>query len=215
MAPVTPPGFDRLSPFAVTVRRPEEVLQLNLDRYAVVILANVGNPSDALVSRLEQYVGDGGNLLIFVGDAVRPLRVQHPAAQGRQGSASRRAGSRDRPAAGGGGQADGRPTSSADLLAGPGLQRRRGEPHPAVANVRQMTRQPAPPSISRYMPIKLRNKQGEFGRAVAYYSNQQPAIAERAFGQGKVMLVNTSADASWNYLVYTSEYLVLMQELLR
>src|SRR5262249_46954213 len=56
VAPVTPPGFDRLSPFAVTVRRPEEVLQLNLDRFAVVVLANVGNLSDSLVSRLEQYV---------------------------------------------------------------------------------------------------------------------------------------------------------------
>src|SRR5262249_61117734 len=72
-----------------------------------------------------------------------------------------------------------------------------------------------PPSISRYMPVKLQNKQGELGKAVAYYSNSQPAISERSFGQGKVMLVNTSADASWNYLVYTSEYIVLVQELLR
>ena len=50
----TPRGFDRLSPFAATVRRPDEVLQLNLDRFAAVLLTNVGNLSDALVSRLEQ-----------------------------------------------------------------------------------------------------------------------------------------------------------------
>ena len=78
-----------------------------------------------------------------------------------------------------------------------------------------MTREAAPPSISRYMPMKLRNKTSEFGRPVAFLSNQQPAICERTFGQGKVMVVNTSADASWSYLVYTSEYIVLMQELMR
>ena len=85
VAPVTPPGFDRLSPFAVTVRRPEEVLKLNLDQYAVVILANVGNPSDALVSRLEQYVGDGGNLLIFVGDSVVPYEYNTRLLKGGKG----------------------------------------------------------------------------------------------------------------------------------
>jgi hypothetical protein len=55
---------------------------------------------------------------------------------------------------------------------------------------------------------------GELGRPVAYLSNKQPLACEHTFGQGKVMLVGTSADASWNYLVYTSEYLVLVQELL-
>jgi hypothetical protein len=65
------------------------------------------------------------------------------------------------------------------------------------------------------MPMKLRGKQAEFGRAVAILSNQQPCICEKSFGQGKVMLVCTSADASWNYLVYTGEYLVLVQELMR
>jgi hypothetical protein len=107
------------------------------------------------------------------------------------------------------------PEKAADLLFGLSYSAAGTEPHPAVMNVRQMTRQPAPPSISRYMPVKLRNKQGELGRAVAYYTNQQPAIVERSFGQGKVLLFSTSADAGWNYLVYTSEYIVLMQELMR
>ena len=226
IAPRTPPGFERLSPFAVTVRRPEEVLQLNLERFAVVVLANLGNPSDALVSRLEQYVGDGGNLLIFVGDAVAPYEYNTKLLKSGKGllpcELAAATGLLPAEAVS---QAKAAPAKSAELLHG--LVYAASEPHPAVANVRQMTRQPAPPSVSRWMPLKLvpltppspsggeGAVKGEFGRAVAYLSNRQPLACERVFGQGKVLLVGTSADASWNYLVYTSEYLVLVQELLR
>jgi hypothetical protein len=216
VAPVTPPGFDRLSPFAVTVRRPDELLQVNLDHYAVVILANVGNFSDSLVSRLEQYVGDGGNLLIFAGDAVVPYEYNTKLLKAGKGllpgELEAAIGLRPDEAAS---QAKTSPNKAGELLLGLSFSAAGAELHPAVGNVRQMTRQPAPPSISRYMPVKLQGKQGVFGRPVAYYSNSQPAICERSFGQGKVMLVNTSADASWSYLVYTSEYIVLVQELLR
>lgn len=214
IAPRTPPGFERLSPFAVTVRRPEEVLQLNLERYAVVVLANVGNPSDALVSRLEQYVGDGGNLLIFVGDAVAPYEYNTKLLKAGKGllpcELEAAIGLSPAEALS---QTKTAPDKSAELLHG--LVYTASEPHPAVANVRQLTRQPAPPSISRWMPLQLTGKAGEFGRAVVYLGKRQPLACERSFGQGKVMLVGTSADASWNYLVYTSEYLVLVQELLR
>lgn len=205
-APATPPGFDRLSPFAATVRRPEDVLQLNLDQYAVVILTNVGNLSDSLVSRLEQYVGDGGKLLIFVGEAVSPYEYNTRLLKGGKGllPGELEAAVAVRP------EEPVKPRFLGLGYSAPGV-----EPHSAVANIRQMTRQPAPPSISRRMPIKLRNRQGELGRALAWYTDGQPALVERTFGQGKVMLLGTSADASWNYLVYTSEYIVLVQELLR
>jgi hypothetical protein len=216
VAPVTPPGFDRLSPFAVTVRRPEEVLKLNLDQYAVVILANVGNPSEALISRLEHYVGDGGKLLILVGDAVAPYEYNTRLLKGGKGLLpGELEAAVGLPPEEASKQALAAPEKAADLLFGLSYSAAGTEPHPAVANVRQMTRQPTPPSVSRYLPIKPRNKSGELGRAVAWYTNQQPAIVERSFGQGQVLLINTSADASWNYLVYSGEYLVLMQELLR
>ncbi|MBL8792544.1 MAG: VWA domain-containing protein [Planctomycetia bacterium] len=214
IAPRTPPGFERLSPFAVTVRRPEEVLQLNLERFAVVVLTNLGNPSEGLVSRLEQYVGDGGNLLIFVGDAVTPYEYNTKLLKAGKGllPCELEAATGLAPAEALS-QAKATPAKSAELLHG--LVYAASEPHPAVANVRQLTRQPAPPSVSRWMPFKLNGKTGEFGRPVVFLGNRQPLACERAFGQGKVMLVGTSADASWNYLVYTSEYLVLVQELLR
>lgn len=217
IAPRTPKGFERLSPFAVTVRRPEEVLQLNLERFAVVVLANVGSPSDSLVSRLEQYVGDGGNLLIFVGDAVAPYDYNTRllkagkgllpcALESPTGLAPAEAMARVKAA----------PDKSTELLHG--LIYTASEPHPAVANVRHITRQPAPPSVSRWMPLKpIPPASGgltEPGRPVIYLGQRQPLACERGFGQGKVLLVGTSADASWNYLVYTSEYPVLVQELL-
>lgn len=212
IAPRTPAGFDRLTPFAVTTRRPEEVLQLNLERFAVVALVNVGSPSDALVSRLEQYVSDGGSAIIFVGDVVAPYDYNTKLGRAGKGLLPCEL----EPAVG---------LSPADVVAKAktpekadgllhGLSYTASEPHPAVANVRQMIRQPTPPSVSRWMPFKLHRKDGETANAVAHLSNKQPLVCERSFGQGKVMLVGTSADASWNYLVYTSEYLVLIQELM-
>jgi hypothetical protein len=221
IAPRTPPGFERLAPFAVTVRRPDEVLQVNLERFAVVVLANVGNLSDALVSRLEQYVGDGGNLLLFVGDAVVPYEYNTKLLKSGKGllpcELQAPVGV---PPAEALAQMKANPEKAAALLQG--LVYAASEPHPAVANVRQLTRQPAPASVSRWMPMKLvplapssARGEGDLGRPVVYLANRQPLACERRFGQGKVLLVGTSADASWNYLVYTSEYLVLMQELLR
>jgi hypothetical protein len=230
IAPRTPPGFDRLSPFAVTVSRPEDVLQRNLDSYALVIMANVGlgDRGEAFVSRLEQYVSDGGRLLIFSGDAVTPYEYNtrllkagkgllpcelQPAIGLRPEEVLKQAAAQQAaliPVALVDGDKGKRESLFGLTFASAGV-----EPHPAVGNVRQGTREPAPPSISRYMPLKLRDKGTEFGRPVAFLSNNQPVIAERTFGQGKVVLVGTSADSSWNYLVYTSEYLVLMQELLR
>jgi hypothetical protein len=228
IAPRTPPGFDRLSPFAVTVCRPEDLLQRNLDSYAVVIMANVGSFGDAFVSRLEQYVSDGGRLLIFAGDAVAPyeyntrllkagrglLPCELQAATGlRPEEAVKQMGALPaafHPVA----LADG-DKGKRESLFSLTYARAGADPHPAVGNVRQGTREPAPPSISRHMPLKLRDQGIEYGRPVAFLTNNQPVIAERSFGQGTVVLVGTSADSSWNYLVYTSEYLVLMQELLR
>ena len=213
IAPRTPPGFDRLAPFATVVKRPEDVLQLNLERFAVVALVNVGSPGEALVSRLEQYVGDGGSLIIFAGDAVAPYEYNARLGKAGKGllpcelepAVGRRTGEAPAPAQDPGKKGD-------SLL---GVVFSAGEPHPATANIRQMTRQAAPASVSRWMPFKLQGKAGELGKAVAFLSNQQPLICERSFGQGKVMFVATSADASWNYLVYTGEYLVLVQELMR
>lgn len=198
ISPRTPPGFDRLAPFAVTVRRPDEVLSLNLERFAVVALANVAAPSETLVSRLEQYVGDGGSLIVFVGDRVTPYEYNAKLGKGGKGLLPC-----DLETASG--------VTPVEAVKSEKLHGLVFDTHPAVANVRQMTRQAAPPSISRWMPFKLR----EGARLVASLSNRQPFVCERPFGQGNVMLVGTSADASWTYLVYTSEYLVLMQELTR
>jgi Aerotolerance regulator N-terminal/von Willebrand factor type A domain len=216
IAPAAPPGFDRLSPFAVTVRRPDQVLQLSLDSYAVVVLTNVGRLTDAFVSRLEQYVSDGGRLLIFVGEGVTPYEYNTLLYKGGRGllpcelvepvgltpAQARQAAAQD-------------PAKADAVLFSLAYAEGGAAPHPAVADVRHFTRRPAPPSISRYMRLKLRQSADDAALPVAFYSNHEPAICTRPFGQGRVMLVGTSADASWNYLAYTGEYLVLVQELMR
>jgi hypothetical protein len=175
IAPVTPPGFDRLSRYAVSVRNPSGVFELNMDEFGVVVLANVGNLTDGLTKRLEQYVADGGRLLIFVGDAVKPYEYNTKLLNGGAGllpceltdavglsprDAARRTdlqsvrepGDNDSPVG-----LQIRPTKNEDethavlfelVYGGVGVA-----PHPAVANVRQMTKTAAPPSISRYMPV--------------------------------------------------------------
>ncbi|MBY0231812.1 MAG: BatA domain-containing protein [Gemmataceae bacterium] len=56
------------APFALSAIAPAEVAAQKLDSYPLIVLANVEKLSDAAVEKLEQYVDEGGKLLVFLGD---------------------------------------------------------------------------------------------------------------------------------------------------
>ena len=64
----TPEG--QREPFRIQAVGPSEVAGAELSKFPLVVLANVERMSDNAVEKLEDYVGEGGKLLVFLGDKV-------------------------------------------------------------------------------------------------------------------------------------------------
>src|SRR5439155_7607582 len=58
------------SPIQMKVESPAALGSLDLNKYPLIILANVQRLSEDAVTRLENYVDRGGSLLVFLGDKV-------------------------------------------------------------------------------------------------------------------------------------------------
>ncbi len=69
-APPTAPGRERVSAFTVSTMTWEKAQSENFADYTVIVLANVKEPTEGLVSRLSFYVREGGTLITFTGERV-------------------------------------------------------------------------------------------------------------------------------------------------
>jgi hypothetical protein len=76
--------------------------------------------------------------------------------------------------------------------------------------------------VKKYMPMMLKGEgggEGEgaviYGRALANLSSGEVLMAERMYGRGSAVAVNTTADGSWNTFGSSVDYPVFMQEFLR
>ncbi len=58
--------------FAPTIRTPEDLRKIPLEGYHLIYLINIPELAPDAVSALEKYVGEGGGLIWYMGDAVRP-----------------------------------------------------------------------------------------------------------------------------------------------
>jgi hypothetical protein len=58
------------APFQVEAVSPAEVAEKELSKFPLVVLANVERLTENAVEKLEEYVAEGGNLLVFLGDRV-------------------------------------------------------------------------------------------------------------------------------------------------
>ncbi|KKK84549.1 hypothetical protein LCGC14_2782220, partial [marine sediment metagenome] len=85
--------------------------------------------------------------------------------------------------------------------------------HPALARLVDHGGSEAA-AVRRFVPLTLPADEDE-DRAVLKLNDGTPAIVEKDFGAGRVLLSNTTVSPSWNYLPATSEFVVLVQELLR
>jgi hypothetical protein len=64
----TPEG--QREPFSVQAISPAEVAAAELSKFPLVVMANVERLTENAVEKLEDYVADGGNLVVFLGDRV-------------------------------------------------------------------------------------------------------------------------------------------------
>ena len=192
VVPPTHPGLAKLSHFAADVIQPSQLARVNIDDYAVVVLAGIDLRDEATVGKLERYVSDGGALWIFLGPRVnlhdynkllyKDGRGLLPAGLGEQVV-----------------QAATKP-----VFPRFGMTR-----HPAMAALTDHGGSQAA-AFRRYVPLAAGG-----AKAVLELSDGTAGIVEKDFGRGRVLLTNTTVGSQWTHLPAVSEFTVMVQELLR
>jgi hypothetical protein len=195
LVPVSPETAADYFVKANTVTAPE-LAQARLDDYDAVILANVSDCSEATLKSIQQYLRRGGGLMIFPGDKVDVTFYNEqlfnrlkflPASLGTAR-----------------GQAD-----QEDKFF---TLQQKDYVHPVVA----IWNDPAsgtlgsahfyrafslqPPPISTQRGEKGKTEEAGEPQIILKYADGTPAVAERTWGLGKVILFSSTADTAWNDL---------------
>lgn len=201
------PEGDVFSGIAVTVADESELDGARFEDAHVVVLANVNRPSEEVCARLEAFVAGGGGLAIFLGDqvdaAIYNERLWKDGAGLLPGALGRL---RLSPP----GQ---RPPGIVDKAAGhPLLRVFGGAENPFRRSVGFWAyyecEVPAPTEDQSAAPPV---------RVVAEFSDDQQslAMAEKSFGEGRVLLVTSSVDLEWNDWAKSPSYVVAMLEMVQ
>lgn len=199
-----PRTFDqqRETVFLVERVRDTELSAAMLEGLDVVFLANVAALQPSQADALRRFVSDGGSLVVTLGDQVQATQYNQDLYDEGQGLM---------PAfiAPPLGSTEGGP--EADPVA---FDIRRLD-HPALAAFAE-----APGGagldmvhIYKYYALKLPVESAD-SRAILYFSDGNPAMVEKLFGRGRVVMFATTADAEWTDLPRLPPYLQLIHELM-
>lgn len=174
-----------------------ELADVDFAGFDVVLLANVGSLTDAVLSKLRSFVDDGGGLLFTVGHNVdfeamnaqvgsllpHPLRDLHREADVNAGTPPIGIGGMDWDHA---------------ILAGLGME---------VGQSLRASR------TSSYFNLGVGS--GIKSRAVLRFENGAPALIERRSGPGRVMMLTTSIDIAYSDIALRSAFPPLIQRTVR
>lgn len=189
-------GDSLFLPEVVTV---EGLSGADLAAYDAVVLANVERLREATVAALEGYVRRGGALLVFPGDRVD--RAFYKGVLYRNGEGLL-------------------PCSLGDPV-GDANDRKQAvhisdevSDHPFVRLFReQKAIRLSSPFLFRYCRLEDLDEKGG-GRIVCKFAEGAPAIVERGYGKGRVVVFASTADDGWNDMPSWPAYLALMQEVM-
>jgi len=194
LAPFKAAGQNGPDPFNVRTIPAERWGEVQLKDFQVVVLANVERFTREQAQSIEQFVYDGGGLLVAPGNLSR--YEEYNAALYRAG-AGVLPGALYPPTA-----ADG---SQATALLGIELD------HPIFRFVRGRP-DPLPPStIARYFPATRRPD----ARRLAEYGSGDAFLIAGESGRGRVLLVTVPLDADWSTLPLSNFYLPFVQSAVR
>ncbi|HEX6770036.1 MAG TPA: BatA domain-containing protein [Candidatus Binatia bacterium] len=183
---LNPSGERDASLFLPTVVLPDGLNAANLDNYQVVMLANLAALPDGFVTRLQNFLRQGGGLLIFTGDKFQAdsynqkLGVALPAQL------------RDKKT---GPESGGEKIDKIDLT------------HPALQSLADSILQESIKSV------RVWGYQRAAGKPLIALANGEPLLLEQKVGAGKVMLLTTGADRDWSDLPVKTVFLPLIQSL--
>lgn len=168
---------------------------VDLRRFDLIVLANVGGLSAALVDRLRQYVEAGGGLLLSAGDNVDPQRYNREL-----GTLLPRAvrGVHQSTGAGGRGPGEGLgPLKGGAPFLAPLL----GAGGEGLRAARTWGYLVLEPGGARPVVVHLSTESGA------------PLLVEATLGQGRVAMLTTTLDRDWTDLPLRTGFLPLLQEL--
>jgi aerotolerance regulator-like protein/VWA domain-containing protein len=183
---LNPSGERDASLFLPTVVLPDGLNATNLDNYQVVMLANLAVPPDGFVTKLQNFVRQGGGVLIFAGD-----KFQADSYNQKLGAALP-AQLRDKKT---GPESGGEKIDKIDLT------------HPALQSLTDSILQES------IKTVRVWGYQRAAGKPLIALANGEPLLLEQKVGAGKVMLVTTSADRDWSDLPVKTVFLPLIQSL--
>jgi len=171
----------------------------DLDSYDGVFLCNVYRLPPERLQRLEAFVAAGGGLVFFLGDQVDPQVYNSSLYGGRENQGKGLLPLRLIEAEG---SADGFVN-----LAAPGAD------HPVIRFLRGLNRIVfRTVAVRRYMRVEPSDKGG--ARVILTYTDDDtsPALAEKGYGRGRVLMFTTAADLEWSDFPRSVLYLPLVQE---
>ncbi len=197
--------------------------EVDFRAYQLVILANVFRVSESVGEALSRFVADGGGLMLFVGDQVDAdvyNRVLYrdgagllPAGLGEQVDTPTRAGV----------------GFAADDLTHPTTRIFQGQSNAVVGRIHFWSYVSSVPAVASgsmsgndgatSAPSGNGAPEGPRGPAGVILAfndaDRTPAVVERAYGNGRVVLVASSCDGDWNDWSADPSYVILMLELAR
>ena len=183
---LNPSGERDTSLFLPTVVLPDGLNGAILENYQVVILANLATLPDGVIAKLQNFLRQGGGLLIFAGDKLQPESYNQKL------GAALPAQLRDKKT---GPEAGGEKIDKIDLA------------HPALQSLSDSILQESIKSV------RVWGYQRAAGKPLIALANGDPLLLEQKVGPGKVMLVTTSADRDWSDLPVKTVFLPLIQSL--
>lgn len=194
IAPAGRPGMPKVSRFATNVVTPARVAYENLNRYVGVVLVGSGFLRADMVSKLEQYVRDGGALWLFMSDRIN--FYEYNKLLFNKGAGLLPCALKEKTAA-----------EKPDLFHDLETLEISGEitPQPGIKDA----------TVAYYVGLDLKPGNPSDSRVLYKLSNGAPALVERTFGRGKVLLSTTSAGVQWDYLPARPEFAIYVQEVLR
>lgn len=157
----------------------------------VIALCNVGRLTGQQWKQIEQFVGDGGGLLVFAGDQLSLDNYnQFGFGEGR-GALPVKFG----------------PVRSFDEQSAVGFKVE-AQAHGLVADfASEPTSGFFSATVSRYQSVEPNSIRGE---VLLHYSNDDPAMIIGHFGRGRVAVSTTSANMDWTNLPAKGDYVTLM-----
>lgn len=182
-------AVSRNHPYALLVKPAGRASPADLERANIVILNDVPQMSEAMISRLTRWVERGGGLLVALGRRVTAKTFNRAFARLSPARLEGRVG----------------PNRAFELLAQFDAR------HPIFAPF-------AGPRSGNFSQVRfyghIRAAAKEASTVLARLSSGDPLLVEQSLGRGRVVLFTSSLDTSWNDLPLSPMYVPLIHQLL-